>query len=59
MCVQGQGIKYVLVKVITNPRRKWVTAAWFPKLLGLAIKSNTVKKMTVSDLCMHGKDAQG
>ena len=36
-----------------------MTALWFSKLLSRAIKSNNMKKMTASNLGIHGKDVQG
>ena len=57
--VTHKGIKYVPVKVLTDPARKWVTSSWFSKLLGRAVKSNKMKKMTASDLDIHVKDAEG
>ena len=29
--VTDKGIKYIPMKVTTDPQRKWVTASWFPK----------------------------
>ena len=54
-----QGIKYVPMKVITDPARKWVTSMWYPKLLTGAIKMETMTKKKASDVGVRGTDADG
>ena len=52
--VTYKGIKYVPIKVITGPAKKWVTSMWFSKLWTMAIKMEKMTEKKASDVGLRG-----